>query len=240
MAVSSRRRKPARRTARSIKGRRGEPRDPAPLASTDPRDYGWFEDCVRARWLDDGRYMALLNPLVFHQTQGNRVWTAPARTRTDGASIPPAFWSIIGGPFEGKYRDASVNHDYECCVQQNPWREVHRMFYDGMMARGEEAWRAKLMYFAVFFFGPRWPTTQNRPGPGFTEGDIARAAELFRTNPATTLQDIEELTAAAVRSHSPRVPAHFGGARVLDDARTIRAVTRTPPCLEPDPQPPRA
>lgn len=225
MAAGSRHRKPAHRTPR---------RGAQAHASTEPRAYGWFEDCVRARWLDDGRYMALLEPLVFHQTQGNRIWTAPARTRTDGASIPPPFWLIIGGPFEGKYRDASVNHDYECCVQQNPWREVHRMFYDGMMARGEEAWRAKLMYLAVYFFGPRWPTTQTRPRRGFTEGDIARAAQLFRTNPETTLEDIEELTPAAVRSHSPRIPAHFEGARLLDDARKLRAVTRTPPCLEPE------
>jgi len=128
------------------------------------RQYGRYDDCVNVCWLGNGRYMALLKPLVFHQTHGNRSWTAPAGTVTDGASIPQIFWSVptgryptapevIGGPFEDKYRDGAVNHDSECCVKQNAWRDVHRMFYDAMMTRGVEPWRAKLMYFAVFFFG---------------------------------------------------------------------------------------
>lgn len=206
----------------------------ASLPRKTPRDYGYFEDFVRARWLKDGRYMALLEPLVFHQTQGNRVWTAPARTRTDGASIPQVFWSVIGGPFEGKYRDASVNHDYECCVQQNPWRGVHQMFYDGMLANGEAPWRAKLMYFAVYFFGPRWPKSEKRPKGGFKEGDVARAADLFQTRRDFALEDIEALTPTALRSHSPKVPLRIEGAKLLDDSKAIRPVSRTPPCLEPD------
>lgn len=34
------------------------------------------------------------------------------------------FWSFIGGPFEGKYRNASVVHDFLCKVQKRPWRSV--------------------------------------------------------------------------------------------------------------------
>jgi hypothetical protein len=54
--------------------------------AANPGDYGWFEGCVHACWLKDGRDMALLEPLVFHQTQGQRTWTAPVGTLTDGAS----------------------------------------------------------------------------------------------------------------------------------------------------------
>jgi hypothetical protein len=196
-------------------------------------DYGSFEDCVHACWLKDGRNMALLEPLVFHQTQGNRIWSAPIGACTDGASIPSIFWSVIGGPFEGKYRDASVNHDYECCIQQNLWQDVHRMFYDGMMARGEEFWRAKLMYFAVYFFGPRWPKPQQPPRRGFTEGDVARAADVFQSEPDLTLEGIEQLTPATLRARSARIPFHIEGAKLLNDSRKIRAVTRKPPCLQP-------
>src|ERR1700690_4011848 len=92
-----------------------------------PRDYGYFNGPVCARWLSDGRYMALCNPLEFYQHDGP-TWKAPIGTRTDGASIPQVFWSVIGGPFEGKYRDASVVHDYECCTKVHAWRDVHRMF----------------------------------------------------------------------------------------------------------------
>jgi hypothetical protein len=129
------------------------------VAREDPREFGYFEGPVRARWLPDGRLMTLLTPLVFHQKTVEVPWTAPVGTLTDGASIPEAFWSVIGGPFEGKYRDAAVSHDYECCVKAHVWQSVHRMFYAGMRANGEEAWLAKLMYFAVYFFGPRWPVS---------------------------------------------------------------------------------
>jgi hypothetical protein len=230
MANSSKRGRKSPRRAPKTKKRQVK----APALAANPRDYGWFEGCVHACWLKDGRHMALLEPLVFHQTQGQRIWTAPVATYTDGASIPPVFWSVIGGPFEGKYRDAAVNHDYECCVQQTPWRDVHRMFYDGMMARGVEFWRAKLMYFAVYFFGPRWPQPQERlPKNGFTEGDIARAADLFQSEPDVTLDGIEQLTPAKLRTPSTRIPAYIEGAKLLDDSRRIRAVTREAPCLEP-------
>lgn len=184
--------------------------------------------------------MALLEPLVFHQTRGERVWTAPVGTYTDGASIPQIFWSVIGGPFEGKYRDAAVNHDYECCAKQHSWPDVHRMFYDGMMARGVEHWRACLMYFAVYFFGPRWPKPAAPPERGFTEGDIARAAHLFQESPEfrddgdVTLQRIEQLTPAKLRKRVSRTPRQMEGAKLLDDTRRIRAVTRDPPCLQPE------
>mgnify|MGYP001792979849 CR=1 FL=1 len=39
------------------------------------------------------------------------VWVAPASSVVDGASIPRSLWTFMGGPFEGKYRNASVLHD---------------------------------------------------------------------------------------------------------------------------------
>jgi hypothetical protein len=225
----TRRPKPAR--SRTKRPQPSRPITGAELTATgNPRDYGYFEDHVHACWLEDGRDMALLKPLIFHQMKGNRTWTAPQGTLTDGASIPPAFWSVIGGPFEGKYRDAAVNHDYECCSKRNAWRDVHRMFYDGMMARGVEFWRAKLMYWAVYCFGPRWPETEARVRRDFREGDIARAAELFRSRPDITLEEIEELTPARLRSRVPRVPQHIEGAACLDVDRKIPVETRDEPC----------
>ena len=65
------------------------------------------------------------------------VWIGRCRRGrvVDGASIPSVFWSIIGAPYTGKYRDASVIHDYYC--------ETHRGMegcaegvLDGMLARG--------------------------------------------------------------------------------------------------------
>ena len=234
MAKSPKRRRTLPRAAVKAAGHRRM----LDAVAANPRDYGWFEDCVHTCWFTDGRHMSLLAPLVFHQTRGQLTWTAPVDTYTDGASIPTIFWSIIGGPFEGKYRDAAVNHDYECCVQERPWQEVHGMFYDGMMARGVEFWRASLMYFAVYFFGPRWPKPAAPPKRGFTEGDIARAADLFqkdpefRREPDAVLRRIEQLTPAKLGDSSRRIPRHIAGAPLLDDSRKIRAVTREGPCLK--------
>jgi hypothetical protein len=197
-----------------------------------PRDYGYFNESVRARWLSDGRYMALCGALEFHQHDGP-TWTAPIGTRTDGASIPPVFWSVIGGPFEGKYRDASVVHDYECCIKVHAWRDVHRMFFAGMMANGEARWRAKLMYFAVYFFGPRWPPPEKRPDRKFTEGDVARAAKLLQQRPAMALEEIENLTRPTLRAKIAVVPRSIVGAAALSDTRKIKPVDRDGPCIEP-------
>ena len=73
-----------------------------------------------------------------------------------------AFWSIIGGPFEDKYREASVIHDHYCDEKTDTWQNVHLVFYNGMRAHGVDPLKAKLMYAAVYNFGPRW--LKVRPG----------------------------------------------------------------------------
>jgi hypothetical protein len=74
----------------------------------------------------------------------------------DGASIPSSLWSIIGSPWVGKYRNASIIHDYFCKNHSGHWRDVHRMFYYGCLAGGVYPSKAKLMFTAVYTKGPRW------------------------------------------------------------------------------------
>src|ERR1041385_4295059 len=57
-------------------------------------------------------------------------WDGILGTVIDGASIPQPLWSFMGGPYEGKYLAASVVHDYYCSTRLEPWRDVHRMFYE--------------------------------------------------------------------------------------------------------------
>lgn len=108
--------------------------------------------------LSDGRLMELMESFGFVDPAGLE-WPVPPGTRVDGASIPQPLWSVIGGPFTGQYRDASVVHDYYCDVRSRPWRAVHRVFYDAMLVSGVATARAKLMYSAVYFGGPRWSET---------------------------------------------------------------------------------
>lgn len=116
---------------------------------------GHFSGDLVLKVLPDGRNMELVQP--FSYTDGRGIsWPVPAGTRVDGASIPSPFWSIIGAPFTGRFRDLSVIHDYYCQTRSRHWKAVHRVFLDGMLARGVDAVQAQLMYLAVYRFGPRW------------------------------------------------------------------------------------
>lgn len=127
---------------------------PGPSA---PSSYGRFEGDVIAVWDQDGRNMTLRDDFAYIDAQGRR-WLAPANSVINGASIPQGFWTFIGGPFEGRYRNASVVHDVECHEMQRPWEEVHQMFYEACLCGGVDETQAKMMYYAVYHFGPRWQT----------------------------------------------------------------------------------
>jgi Protein of unknown function (DUF1353) len=117
--------------------------------------FGHFIGNVKAQWLDDGRNMRLIDDFEYVD-QNNVIWNAPKGSIVDGASIPKKYWSLIGGPFEGKYRNASVIHDVACDKKDRPWQTVHAAFFDAMMASGVDPVLASVMYAAVFYKGPRW------------------------------------------------------------------------------------
>lgn len=117
--------------------------------------WGEYIGEVVAIWLPGGREMKLVSEFSYKDPK-LRLWTAPTGSIVDGASIPQVAWSLIGGPFEGKYREASVIHDVACAERKQRWEDVHEAFYYAMLASGVEPTRAKVMYSAVYFFGPRW------------------------------------------------------------------------------------
>ena len=159
--------------------------------------WGHFVGTVKTEWYDDGRTMKLLDDFGYIDAGGNS-WTALKGHEIDGASIPQVFWSFIGGPFEGKYRNASVVHDFECDVRKRPWRSVHRMFYAACRCGGVEQTKAKVMYGAVYHFGPRWGTDKG-PRPFKTDEDFKRIKDYVESNPDISLAEIESLDQAKVR-----------------------------------------
>jgi len=86
------------------------------------------------------------------------VWKAGKGDVTDGASIPPLFKEIIGGPFESDYLPAAVIHDHytKRVHRVRTWRDTARVFYQAMLVNGVNVIKAKTMYFAVYTFGPHW------------------------------------------------------------------------------------
>jgi len=159
--------------------------------------WGRFEGRVVARWEPDGRSMTLVEPFAYVDPRQSR-WPAPVGAVVDGASIPRVFWSLIGGPFSGEFRDASVVHDVACETRDRPWRAVHRMFYEACRCGGVGAVKAKTMYYAVFHYGPRWRLEErttlvagrprretvavDEPPRVATEAEVALIARYFETH----------------------------------------------------------
>ena len=118
--------------------------------------FGHFDGSFSVEFDDpEGRTGRTLNQIEFTDPDGT-VWKAPAGIRVDGASIPQALWSIVGSPFTGRYRRASVIHDHYCVTKERNWEDVHRVFYLASRADGVPDSKAKIMYAAVMAFGPRW------------------------------------------------------------------------------------
>ena len=103
--------------------------------------------------------------LVFTDAAGNE-WVAPKGTWTDGASVPRLALAVTDGRFDRAFLKAAVVHDAYCqefnehrCPDQYrrlPWQSVHRMFYEACVAGDTPKMKAKLMFAAVWLFGPRW------------------------------------------------------------------------------------
>lgn len=186
---------------------------------------GHFEGDVVASWDNDGRKMTLREDFGYVDPDGRR-WTAPAGSVVDGASIPAAFWTFIGGPFEGQYRKASVVHDVGCQEMSSSWEDVHRMFYDACVCGGVDVQTAKVLYYAVYHFGPRWEPVDetvvetHQDAQGQLVQQQVRRRHMRRTNPTPPTSDEVQQVVELIQDENP-APA------VLEE--TTREVLRRRP-----------
>lgn len=183
-------------------------------------EYGEFFGSVKVEWLEDfgpDRNMKLLEDFTYKDPSGN-LWTVPKGTIVNGASIPSLFWTTFGSPFVGDYRYASVVHDYFCDQETFPWKNVHRIFYYGILATGVSQIKAKLMYTAVYVAGPRWASnepsdpscrnchagssTSSKWTPSYDKGKVEQIREwIEEKNP--DLSEIESKLDVAIKNPGP-------------------------------------
>jgi len=150
--------------------------------------WGFYSGEPVTKWNPDGRTMTLLTELRYTDPQGF-VWIAPIGSVVDGASIPRYLWSIMGGPFEGKYRNASVLHDVAYGQHNRPWQDCDRMFYYAMRCSGVSVVEAKSMFYALYKFGHHWKFPIKRAKPVKFEGQlVARAEQIPRAIPVNPEQ----------------------------------------------------
>lgn len=137
--------------------------------------------------------MTLLNELRYTDPNGH-VWLAPAGSVVDGASIPRSLWSFMGGPFEGKYRNASVLHDVAYDQHNRPWEDCDRMFYNAMRCSGVGPVEAKTMFYALYRFGRHWKFSVKRAKPvKIGRKMVARAEPEYPRADAVTHTEFEAM-----------------------------------------------
>jgi Protein of unknown function (DUF1353) len=117
--------------------------------------HGQFSGDPQAVWLtEDGtedRDMRVLQPFSFTDPAG-KIWPAPKDSIVDGASIPRALWTIVGSPYTGDYRRASIVHDVACQDAGNnskKRRAADRMFFHACRAGGCSIWQSTILYLGV-------------------------------------------------------------------------------------------
>jgi hypothetical protein len=115
-------------------------------------------------------------------------WDAPAGYVTNGASIPPTLWNVVGGPFDGPYRDAAVLHDYYCESKLRSSDDTHRMYYEAAVARGTSEQVASTMYAGIVLGGPTWEMAPAKKKAGF---DLLLAQTTTTTTPAGKTVEVD-------------------------------------------------
>jgi hypothetical protein len=184
---------------------------------------GKFTGTVAVELMDEIEFdhkLKLLQDFGFRDA-GGKVWLARKGGILDGASLPRELRDLTGLPFVVEYRKASVVHDYYCRVKTEPWRDVHRMFYDASLVEGISEPEAKTLYLAVYAGGWRWeiPGTSCYRSchasaaslawkPVVTESIIQPMVEWIKqANP--TLDEIEKRVDAVTRRPGPHLFAQL-------------------------------
>ena len=87
-----------------------------------------------------------------HFTLGGAEYTIPAGFECDGASIPRAFWRLIGPPMDCHYIEEAIRHDWLYLHQPVSRAAADRAFFVWLNKKGLRI-RRYLIYTAVRLFG---------------------------------------------------------------------------------------
>jgi hypothetical protein len=110
----------------------------------------------RSLRLDSEKYEAITNG-AFTFTDSKRVtWEVPKGYVSNGASIPRAYWSVVGPPLTSDYTIPMILHNYHATLRQRSSDDVNAMYYEALRAAGVGEQKAKVLYAAASQFGPHW------------------------------------------------------------------------------------
>jgi Protein of unknown function (DUF1353) len=167
----------------------------------------------RTEWLTHDapdRRMRMLERFVFRDRTTNTDWETPKDYCIDGASIPSPLWGLVGSPFVGDYRRATIVHDKACDdANRSPRRHSARLAADKMFFRacivgGCTVRQSILLYIGVRIgaytpFVVSWKTEEEIVFPRLERTrEEERVEAAFQTASRTVLQlgetdDVDEL-----------------------------------------------
>ena len=87
---------------------------------------------------------------------GMTLITIPEGFMTDGGTIPPLCWLLVGHPYSPSSLRAVILHDWLCKDGRHGWSStfVHGVLYAALRADGVAWARARAMWLAAHWFGP--------------------------------------------------------------------------------------
>lgn len=98
----------------------------------------------------------------FYMVRNNLTWetenykiTVKKGFKTNGASIPNIFYSLIGCPFVGKYVGAAIIHDALYGCKPISKQKADLIFNDIMIHNEVPVWKRYMIYQAVKQFGQK-------------------------------------------------------------------------------------
>ena len=115
------------------------------------------------RETENGDVLTLLEDL--HVTWRGKVLTVPAGFKSDGCSVPRAFWGIVSPNIDPRTLRAAIVHDYIYRSSITGWTrlEADELFYDFMVEDGFPKFKAGMAYYGVRWFGSgSWQGEEDR------------------------------------------------------------------------------
>ncbi len=101
------------------------------------------------------RDVILIEDMIFYDKNGIE-WFVPAGAIVNGTSIPKILWPIMGSPWVGYARRASIPHDYYYQSREHEKDLVDDMFYEAAIYDGVPHIKAHAMLLGLQITGSTW------------------------------------------------------------------------------------
>jgi hypothetical protein len=110
-----------------------------------------FNGDVVLEELDDSSFWKLQNDFSY-ENDSVKI-TVKSGFLTDGASIPKAFWSIVGNPLESDLLKPAIIHDGLYTLMKLSRLESDNLLKEMLLFNGASKAKVFLVYYAVRLFG---------------------------------------------------------------------------------------